>query len=430
MDIDTLTVPFADGQMEAPAPPGASIFEVTPPPPHASDPHQVLSEALDTPHIREALAELLAPPPGRHTVVIVNDATRPTPTALVLEALIQRGLLRMDADSTPRLRLLIATGSHARGGPDELAQILGRRNVGLLAPLVRWHDSRDVSSLVRLGETPRHTPVYLSREVVESHGLILINSVEPHYFAGYTGGRKSLVPGVAGFETIEANHRLALDPAADTLELDGNPVHEDLLEAVALLPSRPLLSLQLVLDRSQRICAAYAGDLPESFANAVQAANREFVVDLQQRFDVVVTAAAPPMDYDLYQSQKALANASRAVRTGGTLILVSSCRHGIGDRTFFDLLAGSPDPRSAINAVVATYRLGYHKAALMASLAERYRILSVTKLPDDAARAVFLEPFPSLDEALKDAIGRLGPTPSILVLPDGCVTVPRVKEAT
>ncbi|NLE74095.1 MAG: nickel-dependent lactate racemase [Actinobacteria bacterium] len=425
-----LTIPFADGEIEVQAPVGASLFEVAPLPERHTEPHQILSDALEAPHVHQALTELLAPRADRRTVIVVNDATRPTPTGLVLDTLIQRGLLRATATVTGRLRLLIATGAHAAGGPDELAQILGDKNVDLLAPLVRWHDARDAASSVYLGDTPVHTPVWINREVVEADGLILINSVEPHYFAGYTGGRKSLVPGVSGFATIEANHRLALDPTAETLGLDGNPVHEDLMEAAALLPPRPLLSIQTVLDRTHNICAAYAGDLLETFTDAVQAANREYVVDLPHRYDIVVTAAAPPMDYDLYQSHKALENASLAVRPGGALVLVSSCRHGIGDRTFFDLLAASSDPESVLKAVAATYRLGFHKAARLASLAQRHRIMSVTGLSQDTSRAAFLEPFPSLTAALNDAATRLGPNPSILVIPDGCVTVPRVKETT
>lgn len=436
MDADRIVVPFAGSEVATVAPAGATVAYARAGAPEAPLPadsgaQDVLSAVLEDEQTHRAFASILSPPRGLHTVIIVNDATRPTPTAAVLTALRARGLLRVPKSSahSSALRLLIATGSHAAGDEDDLAQILGPDNVADLRAITQWHDARDHANLIYLGETRRGTPVSIHRAVVEAWGMVLINSVEPHYFAGFTGGRKSLVPGVAGLATIEANHRLALEPAADLLALAGNPVHEDLVEACRLVRPDRLLSLQLVLDHSQRIAAAFAGSLEETFLAAVEAARRIFVVELPHRFDIVITAAAAPMDYDLYQSQKALENASRAVKPGGVIILVSSCRHGIGDRTFFDLLACSPHPDEVLRRVRHTYRLGYHKAARLATLASRFSLMAVTQLPPETATQALLQPYSSLEQALGAAVTKTGPHPSILVVPDGCVTVPSVKEA-
>ncbi len=305
---------------------------------------------------------------------------------------------------------------------------------GLLEPqwlkLVEWHDARLDHAHVPVGTTSRGTAVSVDRRVVDSGSLLLINSVEPHYFAGYTGGRKSLVPGVAGYNTIEQNHRLALQPEADVLRLNGNPVHEDAEEALALLPLPELLSLQVVLDQRQRIAFMAAGALRTTFHAAVAEADRRYVASLPEAADIVVSAAAPPMDYDLYQSQKAVDNAARATRDGGTLILVSSCRHGIGHPGYFDLLASSATPGEAQRRIANHYVLGYHKANRLAAAAGRIGIFSVTHLPEATARATFFQPFADLQTALDAAVVRSEPVSNlrIAVLPDGCVTVPRVEQ--
>ncbi|OPZ78214.1 MAG: hypothetical protein BWY79_00844 [Actinobacteria bacterium ADurb.Bin444] len=434
MDRQRIAVPYAGGLAETEAPSGAKVLWAHAPIGTETDPRDMITRALAAPRAQSLVPSVfrpvLDPSTDGRMVVVVNDATRPTPTGLALEALRSRGLLPETAVKSGRVEILVATGSHARGTDSDLEQILGSANMEALSAAVRWHDGHDAAAHVYLGKTQRGTPVWVDRAVVTAHSLVLINSVEPHYFAGYTGGRKSIVPGVAGFATIEANHRFALDPAADILALAGNPVHEDLEEAVAMLRVGPLFSIQLVLDGAQVATAAFAGGLHETFASAVDAAARAFVVDIPHRFDIVVTTAAPPMDYDLYQSQKALENAAQAVRPGGALILVSGCRHGIGGRAFFDLLAAAGNPDAALRAAHASYRLGYHKAARLASLAQQFRLLAVTGLQPHESRTVFLEPFRTLDEALAAAQADLGPEPSILVLPDGCVTVPRVKGAS
>jgi lactate racemase len=353
---------------------------------------------------------------------LVNDGTRPTPTYKVLD-LIHEQLAGRE------IEFLVATGTHKAPTPDDLEQIFGREGRARWFGHIHWHDARDPSQLRHLGETSQGTPVWVNERVCAAHRLVLINSVEPHYFAGYTGGRKTIFPGVAGFETVQANHKLALDPAANILALEGNPVHEDLEEALTLLGEKDMYSIQMVLDRQHRIHSAHAGALEESFHAAVHHADDHYVVDIDSPADIVVAVAGYPMDYDLYQSQKAMENGAMALKEGGILILVSKCRHGIGDETFFNLLARASTPQAALKTIEAGYVLGYHKAARLAHIAMRGEMWGVTGIPDEDLESAFIRPFASVQAAIDAALKRKGPEAGVLFLLDGSVTVPRVREA-
>ena len=322
---------------------------------------------------------------------------------------------------------MVATGAHRPPGEDELVQIFGTDLRGRYLDRIAAHDARDRDLLVLLGETPRGTPIWINRAVAQAKNLVLLNSVEPHYFAGYTGGRKSIFPGVAGYETIERNHRLALDPAANILALDDNPVHLDMLDCLSALDDKRIYSIQMVLDRQHRIHAAAAGDLETSFAEAVHHADGHYVVDVTEKADIVVAAAPYPMDYDLYQSQKAMENGSLALAEGGILILVSKCRHGIGDETFFNLLAAAPTPQAVLASIAGRYVLGYHKAARLAHIAMHGEMWGVTGLPMEDVEAAFIRPFADVQAAIDAALHRKGPNAKVLFLLDGSVTVPRVR---
>jgi nickel-dependent lactate racemase len=352
-------------------------------------------------------------------LAIVNDATRPTPSGRVIE-------IMADDLAGRDIEFLVATGSHRAPGDHELEQIFGRAVRERYLERIDSHDAKDDAELVHIGDTSRGVPVWINRRVAEARDLLLINSVEPHYFAGYTGGRKSLFPGVAGYATIEGNHKLALDPAADNLALEGNPVHEDLAEMVTFLSDKRVYSIQIVLDHQQRIHSAHAGDLEASWRSAVRHADDHYVVDLPERYDIVVAAAPYPMDYDLYQSQKALENGSLAMKDGGILILVSKCRHGIGAETFFRLMASAATPDEVLASIEGNYVLGYHKAARLAHIAKRGEMWGVTGLPAEDLEAAFIRPFGSVQAAVDAAIARKGPKAQVLFLTDASITVPRV----
>jgi nickel-dependent lactate racemase len=390
-----------------------------------SSPETILLQALDEPLGGAPSFPSFLDDYGSRLTIVVNDATRPTPSGRVLTEMKRHAPELLSARQTDR-RVIIATGAHQPGGRDDLEHIFGPILADLAPRSIIWHDAHDPDTHASLGVTERGTPVHVDRAVTGASGILVINSVEPHYFAGYTGGRKSLVPGCAAESTISTNHRLALQPEAVALRLAGNPVHEDLEEAVSLLSDIPIFSVQVVLGASHNIVAACCGDLSASFAEATRAADREFTVDLPERFDVVVAAVPHPMDYDLYQAQKGIDHGALAVKDSGILILVSTCRNGVGGRAFFDLLASADSPRRALAHIEESWVLGYHKAARVAQVAERVRLWGVTELDPSAMAAAFVRPFSSVSEALAAAALEAGPGGRVLFLLDAALTVPRI----
>jgi len=210
------------------------------------------------------------------------------------------------------------------------------------------------------------------------------------------------------------------------LSLRGNPVHEDLEEAMESLQGKEIYSVQLVLNRSHGVYTAFCGFLRGTFAAAVKKADEVFSVEIRQGADVVVTVAPYPMDIDLYQSQKAIEHGKLALKEGGILILVSQCRMGIGNEGFYRLLSRAKTPQKVFSLVGGDYHLGDHKAAKIAELAMRASIWGVTDLDASILERAFIRPWSSLQEALRAAIHEKGPHAQILFLMNGSMTVPKI----
>ncbi|WP_320121871.1 nickel-dependent lactate racemase [uncultured Sphaerochaeta sp.] len=377
--------------------------------------------------LERATADLVAFLKGADKVlVIINDATRPTPTPAMLSAILPQAEKAGICDE--QITILVATGAHRGVKEGELEQLLGIYAQRFKNRLV-IHDSKDATSLVSVGETRNGTPILLNKLLFSCDRIVATGSVEPHYFAGFTGGRKAFLPGIAGYATIEANHKLAIQDVAHSLALDGNPVHEDMMDALTHIKA-PIFSLMTVLDKDQKVVAATSGDIVQSFLEAVEIARSVFCVPVKEQAEVVIAIAKFPMDINLYQSQKGIDNGSLAVKDGGTLILVSSCREGIGDEEFAKLLGSCKTPDEALQKINENYKLGYHKAAKMASVSKRITVQAYTELADELVTSLFLVPIHNLQQALDDALQHAKDqgvaNPTVLVLPDGCVTVPSV----
>ena len=392
----------------------------------AEDPARVLREALAQPGA--SLAEFLASAPSP-LLVVVNDATRPTPSAEVLRE-IRGGLETWAAVPGRELSFVVATGTHRAALPEEVSRIFGADLARAHAARIFSHDAKAAEHMVALGRTSRGTDVKVNRLLAEARSVILINSVEPHYFAGYTGGRKSLFPGLAAYETVWANHRLSMEPGSESLVLSGNPVHEDLEDALTLgIAGKRVFSIQLVLDKEHQIGFAAAGPLADTFLQAVRVADRQFVLDLEERCEVVVAVAPHPMDCNFYQTNKAIQSGALAVKDGGILIVVSQCPFGLGEnQTLFDMLAAAGSPQEAMErADLEEYRLGVQQATRVASILQRVEIWTVTGLGDEKVKAMFMTPFPDLQTALDEALRRQGPRARALFLTEASITVPRVR---
>jgi len=376
-----------------------------------------LQQALAKPMASKRFDEFLSD--AKDILFLINDATRPTPTAKVLKI-----LFPMVKDKN--IRFLIATGMHRAPTEEEYVEIFGEL-YEMLRDRIYAHDSKKEEDMVHLGTSKNGTEMYVNKMAVQAHKIVIIGSVEPHYFAGYTGGRKSFLPGIAAYSTIEQNHKLALKASAKALSLEGNPVHEDMEDAILTIKEKEIFAIMTVLDRNERIYAATAGDITESLKAAIDHAHRVFSVEIKEKADIVVAVAPYPMDIDLYQSQKALDNGKLALHDNGILILVSKCRMGVGSDTFVKLLSSCQTPQETLDKIDKEFKLGYHKAAKMAEIARWAQMWAVTSLDDELMKSVFIKPFDSLQEAIDAAITEKGEE-RILFLMNASLTVPKLRK--
>jgi nickel-dependent lactate racemase len=381
------------------------------------DPDKLVNYALDNPIGMESFDEFLSK--NRNILFIVNDGTRPTPTASILKILDKR----MDLIEA---KYIIATGIHSSPTEEEYSYIFGELYDELKSKII-VHDGMKEENLVYKGLTKNDTEMWINKNVYEAGSLIPIGSVEPHYFGGFTGGRKFLLPGLSGYKTIEQNHRLVLRDGVETLKLEGNPVHEDFIDALKTLKGKPIFSIQTVLNREKNLYAATAGDINESFYEAIKFAKEVFCVSIKEKADIVVTVAPYPMDVDLYQSLKATDYGKLALKENGILILVSKCRNGIGPSKFYELLSSSNSLKEVFDVVTKEYKLGYHIAAKIAELNSWAKMWGVTQLEDEIMRKAFIRPFSSIQNAIDEAINFKGKNAKIIFLMDGSITVPIIQ---
>lgn len=386
----------------------------------AGNTQQIILDALNNPLNSESFEEFLNS--SDKVLCVVNDGTRPTPTYEVIKVV-------YDKLTNKEFEFIISTGTHREPTDAEYRFIFGDF-YSEFKNRIYVHKAQQEDDMVYLGKTSFGTEVSVNRIGIEAENILIISSVEPHYFAGYTGGRKSIVPGIAAYKTVEHNHRLALDRRALPCALKGNPLHEDLVEAVNLyIKDRNIFSIMLVLDKEHRVYAATAGNIEDSFYSAVQKADEVFCVETEEKADVVVAVTIPPMDIDLYQSHKSLEHAKLALKDDGILILVSKCRDGIGNRAFYDLLSSSGSPDEVIEKIKEGYKLGYHKAAKIADMLSHMQIWTVVGLEDKVVKDIFLKPFHSVQEAVDEALGVKGEKAKILFLMDANVVVPKVTSS-
>jgi nickel-dependent lactate racemase len=354
---------------------------------------------------------------GKTVTVVVNDATRRLPTSKILEIL-------MELLPASSIEVLVATGTHRAPTDAELDYIFGPTRQAL-AKCIYSHDCRDENSLVHLGYTSRGTPVTVNRKLADAECLVCVNSVEPHFFAGFTGGRKSFVPGLAGFTTTVLNHSHAKFEEARSLNLESNPVHQDLIEAIGFIAHKSIFSIQLVTSREGNVVDLFCGGLESSFEHAVSCARDIYTVAIENKYDVVFAVGEAPLDINLYQLQKAQEHSAEAVADGGILIVTGACQEGVGSEYFVKQTENYPTPDSALSIKAMNDNdFGMHKLIKTARRLRKIKIWYVTKIDDKIIRKVYYEPKHSLQAALDDALALKGRNARVAILKDACFIVP------
>lgn len=384
--------------------------EIPPGPSGEEAVRHALKYPAGTPQLREIVC------PGEKIAVITSDITRPLPTHILmpflLEELYEAGVKRED------ITLIFALGSHRKHSKEEQRRLAGERV---------WKEIKcvdlDTQDCVHIGTTSRGTPVDIDRRVAEADRRICLGNIEYHYFAGYSGGAKAIMPGVADREAIQANHSRMVHEKACAGQLTGNPVREDIEEAAAMVGVDFILNV--VLDPEKHILRAYAGDVIEAHRAGCAFLDSIYRIQIKDKADIVIVSqGGEPKDLNLYQVQKALDNAKYAVKDGGVIILAGSCREGLGEKTFEEWMLTARTPHSLIERIQRDFRLGGHKAAAIAMVLEQADIYLVSELPDELAERIFFRPFYTVEEAYKAAVEKCGESAAVLAMPCGGLTMP------
>jgi lactate racemase len=381
-----------------------------------ADPLQSIINALQNPINCPPLGQIVKA--NEKVCLLVNDSTRVARSELFLppliDTLIDAGIDKED------LSIVFTNGTHRPLTKAEMTELAGEYAAGLVA--MYNHDSKDSAGLIYVGETSFKTSVYVNRMVMEADRRILTGSVVHHFFAGFGGGRKALIPGVAGWETIQKNHSLMLDDRACSGNLAGNPVHEDLLEAALMVGGDFIVNT--VLNERKELLGVFAGAMIEAHAAACRLADQANGVKLNRLADVVIASCGGhPKDINLYQAHKALDNAMAALKPGGKLILLAKCPEGVGSDHYLKWASSYRTLPELEAALSKEFVLGGHKAYTIARLLQRGSVYLLSALPPEQSRMLGFTPIASLEEGIKLVYGANQDLFTYLI-PQGSLSVP------
>lgn len=385
--------------------------------PGLEDERAAVLDGLRRPVASEPLADLVRP--GMRVAIVFPDMTRPMPNRTVLPPLLDE-LENAGVDASG-VTLLCATGTHRPATRDELVELVGRDIVDRYE-VVNHVATRDDHVHVGSVDGAR---VMLDRRYVEADFRIVTGFVEPHFFAGFSGGPKAVCPGLAALETVLEAHSPAriADPAATWARLDGNPVHEFVRAAAALCP--PEFAVDVTINGARRLTAVFAGALPDSHRNACAYVHETAIEKVDGQYDVVVsTNAGYPLDRNLYQAVKGMTAAELVVRPGGTIVMAAACVDGIpAEGRFGSLLREARDPRDLVSAD-RPRELDRWQVQVLGRVLARARVcLYSDGLTDAEVRSAFLEPVADMSAALESALAESANGARVCILPHGPLTV-------
>ena len=363
---------------------------------------------------------------GQTVAISVCDGTRPQPREVVIPAILAEldGLVRLED-----VVILIATGTHRGNSDAELRAMLGDEVVDSVR--IENHDARDESTLRFVGTVGNDVPLWLNRTWLDADVRITTGFVEPHFFAGFSGGPKMIAPGLAGLETTLVLHDAARIGGAQARwgVLEGNPVHDDIRAIARHCP--PDFSLDVVLDGQKRVGQAFGGELFAMHQAAVAVSRATAMCPVPALFDVVVTSNAGfPLDQNLYQAVKGMSAAAQVVKPGGTIVVAAECRDGFPDHgSYRSELVASPSPTALLEQIAARPQTvaDQWQIQIQAKIQEHARVLVHTSyLSDEDLAAAHLEQVADVSEAVHAALADAGPDATVCVLPWGPLVVPYV----
>lgn len=377
--------------------------------------------SIEKPIAGPSLREILRTKHPGSVVIIVNDLTRSTPTQKLLPPILT--VLEEEKIFPEQITIVIATGTHRPLNQYEMEQVVGREVKERYA--VVNHDC-DAFDLVSFRKLPSGNELLINKFVAEAGVRISVGEVLFHYYAGYSGGRKSVLPGVAGRECIMKNHFRMLDPGASIGRLDGNPVHEEMLEALVRCPLDFIVNV--VCDSHKHVVRIVAGHPIEAWLDGIQTFEKMNTSIITRRAEVVFASAGGfPKDTNLFQSHKAMEMASRALVDGGTLVLFAECGEGLGHPVFAEWAARGLSEQQVTELIKAEFRFGGHKLFFLAQLAKRVRLILYTSLDEKNCKNVFCSKVSSLERLFESFYGRYGRNFKVFAIPQGGIVLPKYQ---
>ena len=413
---------YGQGQLPVEFPDGRTTVIEPSPRPGLPDDRAALLAALELPIGAAPLREWLKP--DAKIVILFTDITRATPNHRLIPWLL--AYLEAQGVRRDQVTLLNQLGTHRPNTKAELEKMLTPEVVA------NWrvvnHEPENHDACVQLGTTRTGTPAWINRIAVEADVRILTGFIEPHFFAGFSGGPKALMPGVAATETVMSNHGWdnLNDPRATFGICEGNPLWEELLEIAQRVG--PSFLINVTLNDHRQLTNVFAGDLVEAHRVGREFVRGSAMQKVDRPFEVVVTTnSGYPLDMNLYQGVKGMSAAARIVAPGGTIILAAECSEGVPAASPFDKLlreGGSPEGILTLLASPGFVRPEQWQAHIQSLIQGKAKLLLHTKMSHEAVHAAHLRPCPDIAAAVTAELARFGPNARVAVLPQGPLTIP------
>jgi nickel-dependent lactate racemase len=373
-----------------------------------------ISAAFDSPVDSPPLEEIVSG--GETVLIVVPDATRATASSQIVNLLVRRLIA---AGIQPfNIRIIFATGLHRAVTPAEKEKILGSFIHQRIKTLD--HHPRDLMQIVKLGLTARGTPIELNRALLEHDRVIIVGGITFHYFAGFTGGRKLICPGLGSSKTVNGTHKLAFDfekkaraAGVGIGQLDGNPVHEEFVAIVEKIS--PSFSVQSIVDDQGRAVKVFAGDWKASHRAACDFYTENYSLGVpEKRGSVIVSCGGAPYDTNVIQAHKALLMAANACEEGGRVVWLAECADGLGREDFLDWFTAG-NSRELAGRLSEKYQVYGQTAWSLMSLVEKYRVIMVTDLPEEITRRLRVQ----TARSWTDALSQINPDTKGYIVPYG-----------
>ncbi len=413
------SVPYGSGHLSFELPESAFSDLVLPTDEGEStaDSDALIRHALKHPVNSSRLSELAAP--DQKIAVIINDVTRPTPSAYLIPFVLEE----LSAAGVPdeNVTFYFALGLHRAHTAEEIQKLLGSDIYNRFKFVQHEVGTFPTTSF---GKTSRGTPIEIFSDIPENDLIIGVGEVGFHYYAGYSGGAKSLLPGVSSRESVITNHKMMIDKNAVSGRVDS-PVRLDLEEAAKTVGLDFILNV--VLDSHKKVVAAFAGDFIDAHREGVKVVDALYKINVESADAAIVSCGGYPKDINLYQANKALDNATQSVKEGGSIILVSECRDGIGNAVYDRWNKECRTAAEAISRFNQEFEFGGHKAATTAAASQRFKLYLVSSLSDETTEEAFFIPCKTIEEAVSKVLAE-NPDAKFHVIPYGGQTLPVMKS--